>query len=95
MIYVFFFRKLIAFGVVNGLIRRVHTFPYVDKTDPQQTTSHQQFSTATTLAIMHAALPLLDGRHSYDSICSRLELATDDVRTALLAEGARVFELNK
>jgi hypothetical protein len=92
-----FYSKLIAFGVVNGLIRRVHTFPYVDATNTPQTAASAQprFSTPTTTAIAHATLPLLDARHSYDAICARLELPLDDVRTALMAEGARVFELHK
>ena len=57
-------QKLIQFGLLNGLIRRLHQFPVLlSPDDPHYTPTRQS-----------AIHKLCNGSHSYDEICCKLGL---------------------
>lgn len=86
-------RKLVTFGVLHGLIRRIHACPYAE--DAKTGAAAAQFSTATSASLARLARPMLDGQTSYDAICCALQWPKEDVHTALLAEQVRVHQLFK
>jgi hypothetical protein len=86
-------RKLVTFGVLHGLIRRIHACPYAE--DVKTGAAVAQFSTATSSSLARLARPMLDGQTSYDAICCALQWPKEDIHTALLAEQVRVHQLFK
>jgi hypothetical protein len=86
-------RKLITFGILHGLIRRIHACPFAD--DTKVGAAAAQFSTTTSSSLARLARPLLDGQTSYDAICCALQWPKEDIHTALLAEQVRVHQLFK
>jgi hypothetical protein len=86
-------RKLVTFGVLHGLIRRIHSCPFAE--DSKAGVAAAQFSTATSSSLARRARPMLDGQTSYDAICCALQWPKEDIHTALLAEQVRVYQLLK
>lgn len=87
-------RKLITFGILHGLIRRIHACPFADDTSKVGAAT-AQFSTTTSSSLARLARPFLDGQTSYDAICCALQWPKEDIHTALLAEQVRVHQLFK
>lgn len=52
-------KKLITFGLLNGLIRRLQKYPILMTDDP------------SSLACQRGVYRFFDGKHSYDEICSK------------------------
>jgi hypothetical protein len=53
-------KKLITFGLLNGLIRRLQKFPVLMKEDP------------STILFQKGIYKYFDGNHSYDEICATM-----------------------
>lgn len=80
-------RRVISFGVIKGLIYRVHKYPILTSTNESET----QFSFPTKdqydlvvnkytgMPIHPEIIPYLDGKHHYDEICTALECSPQEL----------------
>lgn len=75
-------RRVISFGVIKGLIYRVHKYPILTSTAPQDNEQfsfpskqqyHRVVNKYTGMPIHPDIIPFLDGKHHYDEICTELE----------------------
>ena len=82
-------RKLVTFGVVNRLIRRVHAFPIVERG------ALSALGASSSAALVRLAVPLMTGELCYDAICTTLQRPRDEIRAAFASENIRVFEIAK
>lgn len=99
-------RRLITFGLVNGLIRRVHVFPHVDAGALAALGASPAASLVRLAAyvaggragararrLTPSPSPLMTGELSYDAICTTLLRSREDVRSAFASEGVHIFEI--
>ncbi|KAG0168466.1 Nitrogen permease regulator 2 [Apophysomyces sp. BC1015] len=80
-------RRFISFGVIKGLIYRVHKYAVLTLCNPNDahpgTPSKKQYgkvinrNTGTT--IHPDIIPFLDGRHHYDAICTELKCSPQEL----------------
>jgi hypothetical protein len=79
---------VISFGVIKGLIYRVHKYPILASTNEYETTSylfptrnqyHLVVNKYTGMAIHPDIIPYLDGKHHYDEICTDLECSPQEL----------------
>lgn len=80
-------RRFISFGVIKGLIYRVHKYPIL--TSVHETESQMRFPTPdeyslvinkyTGVCIHSDIIPYLDGTHHYDEICTELECSPEEL----------------
>jgi hypothetical protein len=78
---------VISFGVIKGLIYRVHKYPILASTNENET--HLNFPTRnqyhlvvnryTGQTIHPDIIPYLDGKHHYDEICTDLECSPQEL----------------
>ncbi|CDH51394.1 nitrogen permease regulator 2 [Lichtheimia corymbifera JMRC:FSU:9682] len=81
-------RRFISFGVIKGLIYRVHKYPILTPLDSSNDTqlglpSKDQYATiinANTGSHIHPdIIPYLDGLHHYDEICTALRCSPQEL----------------
>ncbi|KAK4521804.1 Succinate dehydrogenase assembly factor 3 (SDH assembly factor 3) (SDHAF3) [Mucor velutinosus] len=81
-------RRVISFGVIKGLIYRVHKYPILTSTSQQENEpfrfpSKQQYHRVvnkyTGMSIHSDIIPFLDGKHHYDEICTELECSPQEL----------------
>lgn len=82
---------MISFGVIKGLIYRVHKYPILASTNESETQSsfpsksqyHLVVNKYTGMAIHPDIIPYLDGKHHYDEICTDLECSPQELNEQL------------
>lgn len=83
---------MISFGVIKGLIYRVHKYPILASTNESETHSgsfpsksqyHLVVNKYTGMAIHPDIIPYLDGKHHYDEICTDLECSPQELNEQL------------
>lgn len=82
-------RRIISFGVIKGLIYRVHKYPILTSTTNENDTQQIKFPTKqqyqrvvnkyTGVPIHPDIIPFLDGKHHYDEICTELECSPQEL----------------
>lgn len=81
-------RRVISFGVIKGLIYRVHKYPILTSTTPQENEQfhfpskqqyHRVVNKYTGMPIHSDIIPFLDGKHHYDEICTELECSPQEL----------------
>lgn len=81
-------RRVISFGVIKGLIYRVHKYPILTSTAPQENEQfnfpskqqyHRVVNKYTGMPIHFDIIPFLDGKHHYDEICTELECSPQEL----------------
>lgn len=78
---------MISFGVIKGLIYRVHKYPILASTHESETQSsfpcksqyHLVVNEYTGMVIHPDIIPYLDGKHHYDEICTDLECSPQEL----------------
>lgn len=78
---------MISFGVIKGLIYRVHKYPILASTNESETQSsfptksqyHLVVNKYTGTPIHSDIIPYLDGKHHYDEICTDLECSPQEL----------------
>ncbi|KAG2236466.1 hypothetical protein INT48_003257 [Thamnidium elegans] len=85
-------RRVISFGVIKGLIYRVHKYPILASTNESETQSnnfpskdqyHLIINKYTGATIHPDIIPYLDGKHHYDEICTNLECSPQELNEQL------------
>lgn len=94
------YRRVISFGVIKGLIYRVHKYPILASTNENET--HLIFPTRnqyqfvvnkyTGQSIHPDIIPYLDGKHHYDEICTDLECSPQELDEQLGCTQEHPFE---
>lgn len=82
---------MISFGVIKGLIYRVHKYPILASTNESETQSnfptkdqyHLVINKYTGATIHPDIIPYLDGKHHYDEICTDLECSPQELNEQL------------
>ncbi|KDQ33477.1 hypothetical protein PLEOSDRAFT_1031803 [Pleurotus ostreatus PC15] len=74
-------RRFTSFGVIKGFLRRVHRFPILLPTTPQE-------SMASLLPASPKLVSLLDGEHHTDELCASFEVGWHTLEEWLRAIGA-------
>lgn len=64
-------RRLIRFGLIKGLIRRIHRYPVHVREETEESTSCQDQQNQPS-SISRLNLNLFDGEHNYDQICCKV-----------------------
>ncbi|KAI8884182.1 nitrogen permease regulator 2 [Backusella circina FSU 941] len=85
-------RRFITFGVIKGLIYRIHKYPILTNTDENESQLsfpipdqyHRVLNKYSGLAIHTDIIPFLDGRHHYDEICTHLECSPKELDEQLV-----------
>lgn len=79
-------RRVISFGVIKGLIYRVHKYPILTSTTTTENESfplkhqyHRVINKYTGSSIHPDIIPFLDGKHHYDEICTELECSPQEL----------------
>ncbi|KAI8645679.1 nitrogen permease regulator 2 [Parasitella parasitica] len=81
-------RRVISFGVIKGLIYRVHKYPILTSTAPPENEQfnfpskqqyHRVVNMYTGMPIHADIIPFLDGKHHYDEICTELECSPQEL----------------
>ncbi|KAI9260175.1 nitrogen permease regulator 2 [Sporodiniella umbellata] len=79
-------RRVISFGVIKGLIYRVHKYPILTQMAHENETvpflpsaSEIVINRNTGMPIYPDILPFLDGKHHYDEICTSLECSPQEL----------------
>lgn len=77
-------RRVISFGVIKGLIYRVHKYPILTSTSesesfPSRDQYHRVINKYTGSTIHSDIIPFLDGKHHYDEICTELECSPQEL----------------
>lgn len=80
---------MISFGVIKGLIYRVHKYPILTCTTndnenkplsfPLENQYDHVVNKYTGVAIHPDIIPFLDGKHHYDEICTELECSPHEL----------------
>ncbi|KAG1223778.1 hypothetical protein G6F35_004447 [Rhizopus arrhizus] len=87
-------RRIISFGVIKGLIYRVHKYPILTTTNesevamlslPSSASDEVIINKNTGMPIYPDIIPFLDGKHHYDEICTALECSPQELDEQLLA----------
>jgi len=79
-------RRLVAFGVIHGLLLRVHRYPLrIARSKPGSKGSITAVSPFAGADAGVNWLELLDGKHSYDELCCTLACSAEELDAALLA----------
>ncbi|KAI8381589.1 nitrogen permease regulator 2 [Radiomyces spectabilis] len=82
-------RRFISFGIIKGLIYRVHKYPMLTNTShsndnnapsfPVRTQYSKIINLNTGTTIHPDIIPFLDGRHHYDEICTALKCSPQEL----------------
>lgn len=81
-------RRIVSFGVIKGLIYRVHKYPILtsitNETEVAQSTclpsnNEVVINKNTGMPIYPDIIPYLDGKHHYDEICTALECSPQEL----------------
>jgi len=85
-------RAFAAFGVIHGLLRRVHRYPLAvrDADSPPPDAARRPPNAKT-----QRALQLANGQHCMDEICSELDLPVTKVDRLWRAAGAKTLDVYK
>jgi hypothetical protein len=76
---------VISFGVIKGLIYRVHKYPILtsntseNESFPLKHQYHRVINKSTGATIHPDIIPFLDGKHHYDEICTELECSPQEL----------------